>query len=41
MNPARLLAPALLSGSLKDLWLYWSATFVGTLVIADQAGFPI
>jgi aquaporin Z len=30
MNPARSLAPALLSGSIADLWLYWSATFVGT-----------
>jgi aquaporin Z len=34
MNPARSLAPALLSGLLTDLWLYWSATFVGTTVIA-------
>ena len=34
MNPARSLAPALLSGSLSDLWLYWSATFVGTTIIA-------
>ena len=30
MNPARSLAPALLSGVLGNLWLYWSATFVGT-----------
>jgi len=34
MNPARSLAPALLSGVWADLWLYWTATFVGTSVIA-------
>ena len=34
MNPARSLAPALVSGMLNDLWLYWSATFVGTIIIA-------
>ena len=34
MNPARSLAPALLSGILTDIWLYWTATFVGTSVIA-------
>ena len=34
MNPARSLAPALLSGSVSDLWLYWSATFVGTGIVA-------
>lgn len=34
MNPARSLAPALLSGVLTNLWLYWSATFIGTSVIA-------
>lgn len=34
MNPARSLAPALLSGVLGNLWLYWSATFVGTSIIA-------
>lgn len=34
MNPARALAPALLSGSLDDLWLYWSAPFVGTIIVA-------
>ena len=34
MNPARSLAPALLSGVLADLWLYWSATFVGASIVA-------
>ena len=34
MNPARSLAPALLSGVLTNLWLYWTATFVGTSLIA-------
>lgn len=34
MNPARSLAPALLSGTLSNLWLYWTATFVGTSFVA-------
>ena len=34
MNPARALAPALLSGTLSDLWLYWTAPFVGTIITA-------
>jgi aquaporin Z len=34
MNPARSLDPALQSGVLGNLWLYWSATFVGTSTIA-------
>ncbi|WP_458718725.1 MIP/aquaporin family protein [Candidatus Nitrosocosmicus sp. R] len=34
MNPARSLAPAVLSGVLTDLWLYWTATFIGTSAIA-------
>ena len=34
MNPARALAPALLSGTLGDLWLYWSAPFIGTIIAA-------
>lgn len=34
MNPARSLAPALLSGAVADLWLYWSATFAGSVAVA-------
>jgi aquaporin Z len=34
MNPARSLAPALLSGVLSNLWLYFTATFVGTSIVA-------
>ncbi len=34
MNPARSLAPALMSGYLNDLWLYWTATFVGAGIVA-------
>ncbi len=34
MNPARSFAPALVSGYLNDLWLYWTATFVGSSIIA-------
>ena len=34
MNPARSLAPAIFSGVWTSLWLYWTATFVGTSVIA-------
>ena len=34
MNPARSLAPALVSGVLNNLWLYWSATFIGTSIVA-------
>jgi aquaporin Z len=34
MNPARSLAPALFSGVLTDLWLYWTTTFIGTSLIA-------
>ena len=34
MNPARALAPALFSGMLDDLWLYWTAPFVGTIISA-------
>jgi len=34
MNPARALAPALLSGAINDLWLYWTAPYVGTTLVA-------
>jgi aquaporin Z len=34
MNPARSLAPALLSGVLGNLWLYWTATFIRSATIA-------
>jgi len=34
MNPARALAPALLSGVLDNLWLYWTAPYIGTTVVA-------
>lgn len=34
MNPARALAPALLSGELSNLWLYCTAPFVGTTIAA-------
>lgn len=34
MNPARAFAPALFTGVFDDLWLYWSATFVGTIAVA-------
>ena len=34
MNPARSLAPALFSGAVNDLWLYWTAPFIGTSIVA-------
>ncbi len=34
MNRARSLAPALLSGVLGNLWLYWTATFIGSFSVA-------
>ncbi|MGE5661015.1 MAG: MIP/aquaporin family protein [Ignavibacteriales bacterium] len=34
MNPARSLAPAITSGVIGNLWLYWSATFIGTSIVA-------
>jgi aquaporin Z len=34
MNPFRALAPALLSGSVSDLWIYLSAPFIGTAIAA-------
>lgn len=32
MNPARSLAPAILSGRFTDLWIYLTAPFIGTLL---------
>lgn len=37
MNPARALAPAVLSGAVADLWLYWTAPFAGTVAAAVLA----
>jgi aquaporin Z len=34
MNPARSLAPAITSGVIGNLWLYWGATFIGTSIVA-------
>ena len=34
MNPARALAPALFSGVLDNLWLYWTAPYIGTILVA-------
>ena len=34
MNPARSLAPALLSGNFADLWIYLTAPFIGTSLVA-------
>ena len=34
MNPVRSLAPAIFSGTIDDLWLYWSAPFVGSSTVA-------
>jgi aquaporin Z len=37
MNPARSLAPALMSGGMvESLWLYWTSTFIGTSIIATM-----
>jgi aquaporin Z len=35
MNPARSLGPALVSGYLSDLWLYLTATFIGSGIVAS------
>jgi aquaporin Z len=32
MNPARSLGPALLGGAASELWIYWTAPFVGAVV---------
>jgi aquaporin Z len=34
MNPARSLAPAIASGVIGNLWLYWSATFIEMSIVA-------
>ena len=34
MNPARSLAPAIVSGYYTDLWLYLTAPFIGTSIVA-------
>jgi len=34
MNPIRSLTPAMFSGVIGDLWLYWSAPFIGSLTVA-------
>jgi len=34
MNPIRSAAPALLSGILDDLWLYLTAPFIGSIIVA-------
>ena len=33
MNPARSLAPAIVSGYYIDLWLYLTAPFIGTTIV--------
>ena len=37
MNPARSLGPALVSGHLRDLWIYLTAPFVGCLLAVGAA----
>ena len=34
MNPIRSLAPAIISGTSGDLWLYWTTPFIGTILVA-------
>ena len=34
MNPARSLAPALVGDIMGDLWLFWSAPFIGSAIVA-------
>ncbi len=34
MNPTRSLSPAIMTGIIEDLWLYWSAPFIGSGIAA-------
>ena len=34
MNPIRSLSPAIVSGIPDDLWLYWTAPFIGAVIVA-------
>jgi glycerol uptake facilitator-like aquaporin len=34
MNPIRSLAPSLFTGVVDDLWLYWTAPFIGSIIVA-------
>ena len=34
MNPIRSLSPAIVTGIPNDLWLYWSAPFIGAAIVA-------
>ena len=38
MNPARSLAPAIISGNLEDLWLYLTAPFIGAFFAVFSCG---
>jgi aquaporin NIP len=38
MNPARSLAPAIVSGNMQHLWLYLTAPFIGALIAASIYG---
>ncbi|HXV65738.1 MAG TPA: aquaporin [Nitrosopumilaceae archaeon] len=33
MNPIRSLSPALFTGITSDLWIYWSAPFIGAVIV--------
>lgn len=34
MNPIRSLTPSIITGILDDLWLYWTAPFIGSVIAA-------